>query len=437
MDSHPAASQSTPADRSLSRDLSFWGMTATQFLGAFNDNLFKQLVLLLCVDYVASQQLKGDLYQTAAQAIFALPFIFFSGFAGWLSDRTSKRTLIVFCKVTEIAVMAAGMTAFFMGASDAKQLLMFLFAVLFFMSTQSAFFGPPKYGIFPEMLAESDLPAANGIVQMTTFLAIIFGTAGAGYAKEYFAGELWNVSMLCVFIAVIGTGTSLIIRKTPVADPGVKFSLSSMGINTETWKMLRREKTLFSVVLVSSLFWFVGGVVLPAVNAFGKIQMGYSDRQTSFLAACMGIGIAIGCALAGKLSKHRIDFRLVNVGSFGMVMCLGLLALLPISGMSSSGIEFGAQILLIFLGLSGGLFAVPLQVYIQIQPPADQKGRMIGTMNLLNWVGILLAAGYFFLCSTMFGIEKISWSFLTLAVLLIPVALFYRPQVTDNKRSVG
>jgi len=407
-------------------------MTVTQFLGAFNDNLFKQLVLLLCVDYVIAQQLEGDIYQTAAQAIFAVPFILFSGFAGWLADKNSKRTLIILCKVAEIAVMAAGLCVFFLGKMGSEELLMFLFAVLFFMSAQSAFFGPPKYGIFPEMLAESDLPSAVGIIQMTTFSAIIFGTALAGYAKEFFAAQLWSISGICVLIACVGTATSLLIRKTPIADPEAKLNISSFGINGETWKLLRSDRTMLSVILVSSLFWFAGGVVLPAINVFGKIQMGFSDRQTSFLAACMGLGIAIGCAMAGKISKHRINFRLVTFGAYGMSGSFVLIAFLPIVSPAVCTVEIGMQILLIALGISGGFFAVPLQVYLQARPPEDQKGRMIGTMNLVNWIGILLAAGYFFLCSLLFTPERISWSFLTLAGLLLPIALFYRPKdITD------
>ena len=208
------APSSTHADvrPTLWRDRAFAGMTATQFLGAFNDNLFKQLVLLICLDYAAASKLEGDPFQPWAQGLFALPFVLFSGFAGWLSDRNSKRTIVVLCKVAEIAVMAAGLFVFIMFASGNRDGLLFgLLAVLFFMGAQSAFFGPSKYGILPELFRAGDLPAANGIVQMTTFLAIIGGTAVCGFFKDALQspGGLWP----CVLIASIGTLTALMIRK--------------------------------------------------------------------------------------------------------------------------------------------------------------------------------------------------------------------------------
>ena len=411
----------------LRRDTAFYGMTATQFLGAFNDNVFKQLVLLICVDYVIRQNLGKDTYQPIAQGLFALPFVLFSGFGGFLSDITSKRTVIVLCKVAEIVVMAAGVVAFFVGQPYSSSLIVMLFAVLFLMGAQSAFFGPAKYGILPEMLHERDLPAANGVIQMTTFLAIIFGTAAAGFAKTWFQDRLWMVSGLCVLIAMAGTLTSLFVRRTPVADPDAQFDLSAVGINRHTWNLLRGDRALLGVLMVSSLFWFVGGVVLPAVNTFGKDQLGLGDERTSLLAACMGIGIAAGCLLAGRLSGNRVNFHLVTAGAWGIALSLGLLALVSRIGLSSRSIEWGARLLLTAMGCSAGIFAVPLQVFLQSRPPDDQKGRMIGTMNLINWIGILLAAGFYFGCSAAFTPKQIHWTFAVLAVVMLPVAIFYHP----------
>jgi acyl-[acyl-carrier-protein]-phospholipid O-acyltransferase/long-chain-fatty-acid--[acyl-carrier-protein] ligase len=445
----------------LSRDRGFWGMTATQFLGAFNDNLFKQLILLLCIDFATTS---GDQQGTAA-ALFALPFVLFSGFGGYLSDRLSKRSIIVLCKVVEIAVMLAGFIALLTGG------LWPLLAVLFFMGTQSAFFGPSKYGILPEMIRERDLPAGNGMIQMTTFLAIIFGTAAAGYSKELFADGLWIVTAICVAIAIVGTLTSLLVRRTPVAQPELKFEFSSLAINAATRQLLWRDRPLRGVLLISSLFWFIGGLVLPAVNALGKSEMQLKDARTSLMATCMGIGIAIGCVSAGKLSKKRLRFEFVTIGAWGMAACLAAITWLgttmappgsdepqptiaastEASGetnddssirVASPPPESIGQLLiprtrqetlirltLIGLGLFAGLFVVPLQVFMQARPPEDQKGRMIGAMNLVNWIGILLSAVFFKLCGIGFahwGVS-ISWIFAITSLLLIPVAIFYRP----------
>ncbi|MBI3865557.1 MAG: MFS transporter, partial [Planctomycetia bacterium] len=147
---------------SLWRDRSFLGMTATQFLGAFNDNLFKQVVLLMCIDF-ARQQGTRDL-QPRAQELFALPFVLFSGFAGFLSDRISKRRIVVICKMVEMAIVCLGTWALSSGSLAA------VFVVLFLLGTHSGFFGPSKFGILPELVREQNLPSANGLFLMTTFV---------------------------------------------------------------------------------------------------------------------------------------------------------------------------------------------------------------------------------------------------------------------------
>ncbi len=447
-----------PADRldnqpAILRDPAFGGMLLTQFLGAFNDNLFKQLILLICVDFVGAT---GRDYQPMAMAVFAIPFILFSGFAGFLSDRTGKRKVVVLCKVAEIVVMLLGMAAFLTGIRDQNLLLNCLFVVLFLMGCQSAFFGPSKYGILPELFRESDLPTANGLIQMTTFLAIIFGMALAGYAKDWFGEhQLWMVSGICMAIATLGTGTSLLIRKTSTAQPDLKFEPRNMAIGRSTVRMLLADHPLLGVLLCSSLFWFTGGVVQQAVNAFGKRQLGYSDSRTSLMAACMGVGISLGCVMAGRLSHHRVNFHLVTLGSWGLVLTLLGVAIVgqltePLSSPANGEIkvveslqsllipdrtsEWTIRLLLTGLGFFAGLFIVPLQVFMQARPPEEQKGRMIGAMNLTNWIAILISAGFFGLCNLLFG-EKgltawpICWTFGCLAVILLPIATLYHPSV--------
>jgi acyl-[acyl-carrier-protein]-phospholipid O-acyltransferase/long-chain-fatty-acid--[acyl-carrier-protein] ligase len=432
-----------------SRDRAFLGMTVTQFLGAFNDNLFKQLVLLICVDYQART---GTDYQGIATALFAIPFVLLSGYAGFLADRTGKRRIVVLCKVGEIAVMLMGMLAFLGGAGNPERQLFYLFVVLGLMSTQSAFFGPSKYGILPELFRDRDLPMVNGVIQMTTFTAIIFGMALAGYCKEWLGDRLWIVSGICVSIAVAGTLTSLLVRKTPVAHPGLPFRVSSLTINSETWQMLRADRKLMGVLCISSLFWFLGGVCQQAINAFGDFRLHYSDGRTSMLVACMGVGIAVGCLFAGKASHKRVAFHLVTWGAWGLVLSFlaligvglfgealprqvadaapqGLLELLT----PRSATDWAARGVLTMLGIFAGMFVVPLQVFMQSRPPDDQKGRMIGGMNLINWIGIVCSAAFYAAATaTIKSIGRppaeIYWIFAALAAVILPVAVFYRPQ---------
>lgn len=514
------------ADRlpSLPRDRAFWGMTITQFLGSFNDNVFKQLVLLLCVDYARESQ-------SIALALFAIPFVAFSGFAGWLSDRVSKRRIFVLSKAGEIGVMALGAAAFLIGGNNELLLLVLLFFVLFCMSTQSAFFGPAKYGILPELFRERDLPTANGLVLMTTFVAIIFGMSFGGFAKDWFEGRLYVVSLICVGIGVVGTIAAFLVRITPIAHPGLPFEKSALIMVPKTRQMLRDDKPLLRVLIISSLFWFVGGVVQPAVNGFGKDQMHFGDSRTSIAAAFLGVGIAIGCILAGRLSRGAVDFRLSKIGAWGCAIALMAVTITgqtfqpPLLGMQFSkstkgleitqieadspadtagiepndsivscrdnegvdqeiqtladfqsalvGIKAGSRVrmeitragkhqevflqlpeketlaelmstaiegelpvrlALLVLGVAAGLFVVPLQVFLQSRPPEDQKGRMIGAMNLFNWLGIVLAAAFYIVAEVVCSILGISqsWIFAMLAVVMGAVAFRIKPVNTGD-----
>ncbi len=416
--------------RPLMRDSAFGGMLATQFLGAFNDNLYKQLVLLICVDRVRAGEPDR---QWIALVLFALPFVLYSGFAGFLSDRFSKRTIVVWMKVAEIAVMLAGLFAF---RGDS---LWFLFAVLFLMSAQSTFFGPSKYGILPELFAERDLPLANGLIQMTTFVAIIFGMALAGYSKEWFAGRLWMASLFCVGIATIGTLTSLLVRRTAVADPAVRFHLSSAFLDPASRTFLRGNPRLLKVLMYNSSFWFLGGVVQPAVNAYGKLQLGIGDGRTSVLGACMGVGIALGCLWCGKLSGGRPRTGFVRIGALGMAACFAALVVLGETSLPVDTVERISWLVLTLLGMFGGFFIVPLNVLIQVLAPDDQKGRMIGAMNLFNWL-LIIAAGLFYWLALKVvpqvepsipaageaSVPQASWIFAALLVAAAWIAVVFR-----------
>jgi acyl-[acyl-carrier-protein]-phospholipid O-acyltransferase/long-chain-fatty-acid--[acyl-carrier-protein] ligase len=467
----PAADPRPP----LWHDPTFHGMNFTQFFGAFNDNLFKQLVLLICVNYAGS----GHDYQTYAQALFALPFVLFSGFAGFLADRVSKQRIVVSMKIAEIAVMTAGFLAF----ESTYGRLVWLMCVVFLMGTHSAFFGPSKYGILPELFRETDLPPVNGMIQMTTFLAIICGAALAGFIKEWFGTRLWVGSAMCIAIAIIGTLTSLLVRRTPVARPGLPFTPGALFISGETWQMFRKDRPLFHVLLISSLFWFLGGVIQPAVNAFGKLQLEYGDARTSVMVVCMAIGIMFGCVWAGTASKGQIRIGFVTLGAWGIVASLSLLAVLGATKGSMAGVDqpasdtattvvdtsssvrsseanratheaesFGSVLvpkdpfewisrgLLVGVGLFAGFFYVPLAVFMQVRPPADLKGRMIGAMNLINWIGILVAAVFYgaaeAVCDHVLHV-RLSWIFAVAALVMLPVALFYRPNMQMPAQATG
>jgi acyl-[acyl-carrier-protein]-phospholipid O-acyltransferase/long-chain-fatty-acid--[acyl-carrier-protein] ligase len=458
---------------SLYSDRAFWGMTITQFLGAFNDNLFKQLVLLLSITGV-DEALKGQALdeQWLPMLMFAVPFLLFTGYAGYLADRYSKRTIIVWAKVAEIVAMAFGGAAF--TTYGVNRSMWPMYAVLFFMATQSAFFGPAKYGILPEMLRDRDLPRANGFMLMTTFLAIIFGTAVAGVLladyrspeeiaataalpdavriaaeQKRVAGQLWIGSIACIAIAVVGTVTSLCVRHVRIANPRLQFTPEALTIPKDMIELLRADRPLLMALVVSSLFWLLAGLVPPAVNSLGKLVLQVGDDNTSYLSAMIGVGIAVGCAVGGLVSRGRIDFRLLRIGSIGLLACLVIVAIpgggdiaqlkdeagtlirLPGVSDSSQWLGFwGSMPMFLVMGAFTGLFAVPLQVFMQSRPPDDKKGRMIAVMNQFNWIGILAAVAVYWALTKL--IEWQQWPrsivFLFIALFMLPIAILYHPK---------
>lgn len=452
----------------LHSDPVFGGLLSTQFLGAFNDNYFKQLVLLKCTALAGAG---GSNLQPLALAAFALPFVLLSGFAGFLSDRFSKRKIIVLCKVGEILVMAMSFLVLLSGASETAQLTM-LIGVLAFMGAQSGFFGPSKYGILPELFPGKQLLPVNGAVQMTTFLAIIIGTAAAGIALDSLGGNLWLCSIGATGIAAVGTLTSLLIRKTPVARPDLRFQSGNLFVPKDVRLFLKSNRRILGALLIMTVFWFVGGVAQPAVNNLGELTLHLSRTRTSLLAAAIGVGIAAGCVVAGfaGAGSHQSGERWTRRGGWMIVLSLLLITILgsgaagrpnpskwpaeaksPVvqkntlpaskdtpesifdSFVVANSVEWGLRGSMLLLGFSAGIFVVPIQVFIQQSPPADKKGRLIGTMNLMTWIGILLSAGFLALVQLVMawatdGNED-AWhhvTFLALAVLMVPFALFYR-----------
>ena len=415
----------------LMTDRSFWGMTCTQFLGAFNDNLYKQLMLLLAIPVAVAgaEAAAGSDVQGWATLVFSLPFVLFSGFAGYLSDRFSKTPIIVWAKVAEIVIMLLGLLAFFyytqLGMAGT-------WVVLFLMGTQSAFFGPGKYGILPELFPARDLPRANGIILMSTFLAIIFGTVLAGALKEALTGEggatsnLWLGLVVCVAIAVVGTLTSLLVRRVPPAQPGMPLTADCWGVSREVWHMLQADRTLLGALLVSSVFWLVSGLAVPTVNRLGLELLAVGDTKTSLLTASIGLGIMGGALFASLLCRKGWGDLSVSLGLWGI---LGSLVLLGLWSGQTHWLGFsGSIVALIAMGVFAAIFAIPIQVFLQERPPASLKGRMIATMNQANFMGILISGPLYQVFEAIAGWAgwPICSVFLMMGLLVLPLAAFYR-----------
>lgn len=414
---------------------SFVSFLATQFLGAFNDNLFKQLLLLLAVPAAgaAAGGGQGDL-QGIATVVFGLPFVLFAGLAGYLADLKSKRTIIVTSKVGEVMVMGLGLLAFLV-----SPMIGFggLWVVLFLMGLQSAFFGPGKYGILPEMLRREQLSRANGLVLMTTFIAIIIGTAVAGPVMELAVSDgvprfeaarrLWVGSLICIGIAVAGTATSLGIARIPAAVPNLRLKLEYLTVPKPMRRLLRGDRPLLLALVASCVFWLIAGLTIQAVNSLGKTQLGLSDSKTSLMVALISVGIASGGAVAGWLCRKISEAVVIRVGMWAVVLLSGLLAI-TIPGRGHL-LGFGGSLpALILLGAAAAFFAIPIQVFLQDRPPDGLKGRMIAVMNQANFFAIVLSGIAYMLLDAL--IDAAGWPrsavFAAMALLFLPCALFYR-----------
>ena len=362
----------------------------TQFLGAVNDNVFKIVVTMLAVGSAAAAS-EGRAV-ALVNALFILPFLLFSGYAGQLADGYSKRSILVVTKCLEVAVMGLGMTALAAGHLEAA------FVVVFLMALHSTFFSPAKYGILPEALPDAELSRANGLLEMSTFVAIVIGTAAGGFLFDLWRDRLWLVGGVALTLAVIGMLASFGIRRVPAAATRRAFDFNPFGEIRDGVARLWKDRVLWPTVVGLSYFWFFGALLQQLVLLFGTRTMGLDAGWIGVLMTFAAIGIGVGSMAAGRLSGDKVELGLVPIGAFGM----GLFSLL----LAASGNTFGgASVCLTLIGFSAGLFAVPLNAMLQQRPDPAEKGRLLATNSFLNMLGILIASGVLWAATDVFALS--------------------------------
>ena len=361
----------------------FWSLIITQFQGAFSDNVYKFLVIFLIIGMGLSPEQRDKLVPLVG-VLFATPFILFSMAGGYLADRFSKRSVAIGTKLVEILVMTLALAGFWL---NNVQLLL---AVVFLMSTHSAFFGPTKYGLLPELLPEQRLSWGNGVLGLGTFVAIIAGTVTAGLLSDAFGKQQTLSGAILVALACLGTLASLGIDRVLAADAGKKFRFNFLGDLHGQIALIRRDRVLFLAVLGSTYFWFLGALLQPNIIFYGKDILGLNDKQSGLLQASLAIGIGIGSLAAGYLSGRKIEYGLIPLGGFGLTAFAALL--------SRSDPTFATVALhLALLGFTGGFFVLPINALIQHRPDRGSKGGVIAAAAFLSWVGVLLAAAVYYL----------------------------------------
>jgi acyl-[acyl-carrier-protein]-phospholipid O-acyltransferase/long-chain-fatty-acid--[acyl-carrier-protein] ligase len=352
----------------------FW----TQFLGAFNDNFYKILVTLVALD-IPTAAGGGKHYIPLIGGLFILPFLLFSGYSGYLADVYSKRNVLVAVKCFEIAVMSLGFFAFLLNRMEP------MLAVVFLMGLHSTIFSPAKYGILPEMLPEQDLSRGNGLLEMSTFMAIILGTSLGGTIYEAWKDRLDWIGIVLIGIAVLGTLTSLGITKVPPSGSAKKFVPNPIAEIWQGTHRLYRDRTLWLTVMGISYFWFLGAFLQMALPLYGKEILALGETRIGLLWTFAALGIGAGSLMAGRLSGDKIELGLVPVGAIGMgIFSLVLFFVTP--SFASAGIS------LVCIGFFAGFFAVPLNALLQQRAEREAKGRIIATNNVFNTIGVLIAA---------------------------------------------
>ncbi len=371
----------------------FW----TQFLGAANDNIYKNALVIFVAFHAASATaMDANTLVNLAAGIFIAPFVLLSATSGQLADKFEKSRYIRLIKLFEIAIMALGSAGFWM------QSLPLLFVALALMGVHSTLFGPVKYAILPQTLKPDELIGGNGLVEMGTFVAILIGTIMGGIVVAVEPGGPILAGTAALIVAVAGWLVSRAIPLAPAVAPELQINWNPV---TETWRNLvlaRGNRVVWLSMLGISWFWFYGATFLTQFPNFAKNVLGGDEHVVTLLLALFSVGIGVGSLLCERLSGHKVELGLVPFGSIG----LSLFAVdlwLTVHGMTattSSGVgAFLAQPAhwrvvadLMAIGVFGGFYIVPLYALIQQRSAQTHRSRIIAANNILNALFMVAAA---------------------------------------------
>jgi acyl-[acyl-carrier-protein]-phospholipid O-acyltransferase/long-chain-fatty-acid--[acyl-carrier-protein] ligase len=365
----PEAIEVLPASESARSERGFWALIATQFQGAYSDNILRNLLLAMVVGMGLGKE-ERDTFVSIITFLFSVPFVVFSMTGGWLADHFSKRQVTIWTKVMEIGAMTIATAGLAMHEHTLTLVALGLVA------TQAALFGPSKYGLLPELLPAKRLSWGNGIIELGTFLAIIIGTVTGAAMAERFHGHEVYAGYALLGLACVGLASSLGIDRVPPAAPEKKFRLNFVGDLWQQIKMMRADQPLFLAVLGNTYFWFLGSLLFSTIIVYGPDVLHIGQTKTGYLNAALAIGIGIGSMIAGLLSGNKIEYGLIPLGSIGM-MLTGIAL-----GTTHVGLV-GSAVLLATLGFWAGFFAVPVNALIQHRPAEENKGGIIAAANLL------------------------------------------------------
>lgn len=371
----------------------FW----TQFLGALNDNLFKNALVILLAFGAATSAISTDTLINLAGGIFILPFFLFSATSGQLGARFEKTRIIRAVKALEIGIMCVGAVGFHLHSVTV------LLGALFMMGVHSTLFGPVKYSILPQHLRETELVAGNALVELGTFLAILLGTILGGILVAVAGVGVSIVSAAVITVAVAGWVVARWIPPAAAEDPALQIRWNPLR---ETWRMIglaRETHSVFLSILGISWFWFFGAVALAQFPGLGREVLGGDEHVVTLLLTVFSLGVGLGCILCERLSGGVIELGLVPLGSIGLTVFAADLAFAAHAA-AGDGAVIGVREVLVgprywrvaidlaLLGASGGMFIVPLLAFVQHRTDPSRRSLVIAANNVVNAAFMVLAA---------------------------------------------
>ena len=398
----------------------------TQFLGAFNDNVFKNALIVLLTFQAASwTSMAPGVTANLAAGIFILPFFLFSATAGQLADKYDRSRIARLVKVLEMGIMGIAGLGFWLHS------LPLLFVALFLLGLHSTVFGPVKYAILPQQLHADELVGGNALVEAGTFVAILFGTLAGGLLAGLQSGTGW-IAGAGFLIAAAGYLASWAIPRAPAPDPGLRVNWNPF---TETWRNIgfaAENRTVFLSIMGISWFWLYGAIFLAQFPSYAKDVLGGGENSVTLLLATFTVGIGVGSLLCERLSAREVEIGLVPFGAIGLSLFGFDLAFASPASPAGSDLAVAAllgqpavwRVLfdLAMIGLFGGFFIVPLYALVQQRSAEAHRARIIAANNIVNAafmvVGALAAAGL--LDRGM----SIPWLFAVAALCNAVVALF-------------
>jgi len=419
---------------SLLRTRRFAGIFWTQFLGAFNDNLLKNaLVILITYRSLTVLGLSPETLVALCGGLFILPFFLFSATAGELADRFAKHRLVRAVKLVEIAIMSAAAIGFW------QQNLWLLLAALFLMGTHSSIFGPVKYSILPQLLEPEDLVAGNALVEMGTFLAILLGTILGGLAVAWGEPGLQALGWFLLVVAATGVATSFLVPAVAAQNPSLRIDPNPVRPTVEAIRLTRKVHTVFLAVLGMSWFWFYGSIVLAMLPTYSRDVLHGGEHVVTLFLALFCIGIGTGSLLCELFSGRKLELGLVPLGSIGMTVFAFDLFLVaaptstgPVTPPEEALHSIGAFLAypgawricfdLLMMALFSGFFIVPLNTFIQDRSDPTERSRVIAGGNIVS-AGFMVAASGL-LVALLAAHLTIPHVFLVLAVLNAIASLY-------------